>query len=124
MYRNIKKNRFWLVTAIETLVLGVSFVSVPTFDSLPWLSLADDPRLGMLLVAAGIFSIVVSLWDIHWNGARRLMTGILAGLWLGYTVMFVVFDLSSPVKFPSWTTILATAVFVRILAEAGWGHRD
>ena len=129
MWANAIKNRFWLITSLETLILGLSFISVndliediPAFQN--WLGIADDPRVGAFLVAAGTFGLVVSLWDIHRFWSRRVMTGLFGGIWLAYTVTFAIHDIFGPATFPNWTTILAGAVFIRILAEAGWGDRD
>lgn len=131
MIENVKKNRMWLVTAIETLILGCLFILTSNFvDDIPHphigpaLRVTDSAPLGIVLVAVGTFCLAVCLWDMHRFKARRIMVFLLFFVWMLYCIVFTIHDIVGPNRMPAVITIFAYGVMLHLILEAKWGDRD
>lgn len=130
MKQNIIKNRMWLVTAIETFILGCLFVLISNFvDDIPRpsfdvLGMFDNPGFGIILIVIGAITFLIALCDIHIFYLRRIMVFLLTFVWSFYFVIFTIHDILGPHDMPEIITVFAFGMVLRLLVECLWGDRD
>lgn len=126
MLKNIERNRFWLLTGIETVILGIFFLYQPGFiaDASPFhnaVNILDDTFPATVLVIVGTFTVIASCFTLVPNWHRFNVT-VLQFVWTLYAVAFLIRDINDPrppmIGIP---TILMWAIVVRIFAESRWG---
>ena len=126
MLQNMRRNRFWLITGIETLLLGVFFLYAPGFiaDISPFhsaVNVLDDTFPAILLLLLGGFTVVSSCFQMKpdWH---RVNVFVLQFAWTLYAAGFLVRDLSQPhPPLIGLSTIVFWGIVVRIYLESRWG---
>lgn len=120
MIKNLKKNRFWFIKALETYSLALYFIvkrSAGTFD---WihspLAVLDDPPFIFLLACVGTVALVYALWNVKHLYYKQIMTGTLTFVWLVFFLSFVLADIFVG-RILSFPAIYAFFVLSGIVAE-------
>lgn len=97
MLNNLRHNWLWFLTAIETYMLAVYFISMhstgnftPPPNSV--LDMLDDPPFIFLLGVVGTIALVYSLWNIQNFHYKTIMTASLTFVWLLFLCGFVIHD--------------------------------
>ncbi|WP_302450873.1 hypothetical protein [Ligilactobacillus animalis] len=123
MLKNIKKNRFWLLKALETYSLALFFIIKRSTGIFDWahspLSVLDDPPFIFALACVGTIALVYALWDVQHLYYKQIMTGTLTFVWLVFFLSFLANDafLNVYLSFPG---IYSFFVLVGIVAEIKW----
>lgn len=126
MLQNMRRNRFWLVTGIETFFLGTFFLYAPDFihDASPFHSVVnvlDDTWVSIVLLIIATFTIVSSCFQLQpdWH---RINVFVLQFAWTLYATGFLVRDINDPhPPLVALSTILFWGIVVRIYLESRWG---
>ncbi|WJK31483.1 hypothetical protein QSJ16_02810 [Limosilactobacillus reuteri] len=96
MGKNLRKNYFWFLLAMETYGLGILFIlkhSAGTFTPPGHvLEFLDDPPFIFLLAMAGTLAMVYALWDVKRMFYKPIMTGFLTFVWLMFLSAFLYQD--------------------------------
>lgn len=122
MWQNIKLNRFWFLTGLETVALGMFFVAmpdyIPSIDRLGgYLGIFDDNPAAVLIIITGTLGVIVSSFqmspDIH-----RGMSYVEEALWTFYATIMLMRDVTNPnQRLIGLATIFIIFVAARIAAE-------
>lgn len=125
MKKNITKNRSWLLTGLETVLLGVFFLFVPDIldsgDYRAIFNLFDTTLPAIFLIVVGTFTIVNAAFEVEPNW-HRVNVFILEFIWSFYTATFVIHDFQLKGRvFISLTSILFFVVALRIFFESWLG---
>lgn len=123
MLKNIRKNRFWLLKALETYSLAFFFIVKRSTGIFDWahspLSVLDDPPFIFALACVGTIVLVYALWDVRHLYYKQIMTGTLTFVWLVFFLSFLANDALLCVYF-SFPGIYSFFVLVGIVAEIKW----
>lgn len=125
MKKNITKNRSWLLTGLETVLLGVFFLFVPDIldsgDYRAIFNLFDTTLPAIFLIVVGTFTIVNAAFEVEPNW-HRVNVFILEFIWSFYTATFVIHDFQLKGRvFISLISILFFVVALRIFFESWLG---
>lgn len=122
MLHNAACNRFWLLTGLETIALGVFFMLAPNYihdggpfhSAVMWL---DDPIPVLILLSVGFFTVILSCFDMNPNWHRGNIIALQA-IWSIYAAAFLIRDLNDPrPPMVGLATILFWAIVLRIYVE-------
>ena len=123
MLKNIRKNKFWLLKALETYSLAFFFIVKRSTGIFDWihspLSLLDDPPFIFLLAVVGTIALVFALWDVKHLYYKQIMTGTLTFVWLTFFLSFCANDALREV-YLSFPGIYSFFVLVGIVIELRW----
>lgn len=123
MLKNIRKNRFWLLKALETYSLAFFFIVKRSAGVFDWdhspLAALDDPPFIFMLAVVGTIALVFALWDIKHLYYKQIMTGTLTFVWLAFFLSFCANDALREV-YLSFPGIYAFFVLVGIVIELRW----
>lgn len=132
MWRNVKHNRFMIISGLETLVLGayliyVQNVFIPKRPHHPMgmdhlVIHAQDPWIAILLISIGTLAVITGLWNTNRFKAKRLSLVTMVAIWATYFVAFIYHDLSRPGPIGLGTLLIAF-ILIRLFAEALWGDK-
>lgn len=120
---NAAQHRFWLLTGLETISLGLFFYSTPGYirDGSPFhsaVNFLDDPLPVLVLLTVGFFTVVTSCFDMR-PDLHRLNVVALQFIWTVYAAAFLIHDLNDPMgAHIGIVTILFWAIVVRIFVES------
>ena len=125
--RNLKRNYFWFIKALETYGLGIFFIVnksvgifMPPGSILDYL---DDPPFIFALAVVGTIALVYSLWDLqHLFFYKPLMTGTLTFVWLMFFCAFAYEDfVSGKFSFQSmYSFFVLFSIVGQLLIKKGW----
>ena len=125
-----KENRFWILTSLETIFLGLALSNPkpylkPIVGDPSWIGLVDIPPFSFALVLAGVVCLTMCLMPLSKIGLSTV-TFLLSLVWIFSSIVFIVHDLNMPgffVAYPHIDAILSTFVAVRITIEAVFGTK-
>ncbi|CAJ1189369.1 hypothetical protein CPEBRM1_ABPJDJAI_01139 [Companilactobacillus paralimentarius] len=125
-----KENRFWILTSLETIFLGLTFSNPkpylkPIVGDPSWIGLVDIPPFSLALVLVGAVCLTICLTSLS-KFDLSIVTFLLSLVWIFSSIVFIVHDINMPgfcIAYPHIDATLSTFVAVRITIEAIFGTK-
>ena len=126
----LKENRFWILTSLETIFLGLTLSNPkpylkPIVGDPSWIRLVDIPPFSLALVLVGIVCLTVCLTSLS-KFDLSIVTFLLSLVWIFSSIVLIVHDINMPdfaIMYPHIDAALSTFVAVRITVEAVFGTK-
>lgn len=126
--KHIRENRFWIITGLETFVLGLLFALENNFIDAPphmptFVRVVDDPPFAIVLMIIGFYVFVVSSTQRLDIATYTVINFILTSFWTFYFIIFMIHDITGPFLVPRYTTVMTGFIVFRIMGESFLGQK-
>ncbi|QHJ76600.1 MAG: hypothetical protein [Bacteriophage sp.] len=119
MRRHFKKNKEWVLCAIEEIIVGLVILMnghhlnehVP-----PILQWTDNTISGLIYLILGVVLLINALWDFYWYRIRITLIGVSAGMWAALAASYLLNSYYTGVI--SFMPFLLVVIFTRVLIAA------
>ncbi|MQS52181.1 hypothetical protein [Companilactobacillus mishanensis] len=127
--KHIRVNRFWVISGLETFILGLLFALENNFIDQPphmpkFVSLVDNPPFAIMLMIVGFYVCMTACTHYFSQSTRSVVTFILLFIWTFYFIIFLIHDVTGPFLIPRYTTVITGFIVLRVMSEAMWSKKS
>jgi len=128
--RLFKENRFWIMTSLETIFLGLAFSNPKPYlkhikGDPSWIGLINIPVFSFSLTLVGVICLTMCMTPLSKIGSS-FVTFLLSLVWIFTSIVFIVHDFNIAdftIVYPHIDTTLSIFVALRITVEAIFGTK-